>query len=230
LSEASRDFVRKNTAPGYAPLVPEIALHLAGAVTPLWQATEETLARDGLPPPFWAFAWPGGQSLARLLLDQPALARGRTVLDFAAGCGIAGIAAAKSAAATVTASEIDGFAIAAIGLNALLNDVSIATAEHDVLPGPADRYELILAGDVCYEKPMADRVLSWLRRAAASGADVLIADPGRAYLPAGGLIPLAQYDVPTSLDLENRKVMRTTVYRFDPFGRDAPGGGGLSAS
>lgn len=197
-----------------APLVPEITLHLAGAVTPLWEATEATLATEGLPPPFWAFAWPGGQALARFLLDRPDLARGRRVLDFAAGCAIAAIAAARSGAAHVAASEIDPFAAAAIRLNADLNGLSIAVLEADLLATAATGFDLILAGDFCYERPMAERVFAWLSAAVEAGVEVLLADPGRAYLPSGGLEELARYDIPTSLDLENRTIMPTRVYRL----------------
>jgi predicted nicotinamide N-methyase len=214
LSDRYTRFVREQTRPLSPPLVPEITLHLADAVTPLWQATESTMEREGLPPPYWAFAWPGGQALARLLLDRPELADGRTVLDFAAGSAIGGIAAAKSGAARVIASEIDPFALAAIDLNAALNGVAIEPAAHDVLAGPATGWDLILAGDVCYERPMAERVTAWLGEAAARGVEILIADPGRAYLPRSGLTELARHDVPTSLDLENRTLMTTRVYRF----------------
>ena len=194
----------------------EITLHLADAVTPLWQATEATMEREGLPPPYWAFAWPGGQAIARLLLDRPEIARDRTVLDFAAGSAVGAIAAARAGAMRVTASEIDPFALAAIDLNAALNGVTIAPTADDVLAAPAEGWDLILAGDVCYERPMAERVIAWLTEAAARGAEILIADPGRAYLPHSGLIELARYDVPTSLDLENRTLMTTKVYRFAP--------------
>ncbi len=216
MSDRCAEFVRRNTAIARAPIVPELRLHLATEVTPLWQATEACLARDGLPPPYWAFAWPGGQALARLLLDRPALAHRRTVLDFAAGSGIAALAAAKAGAAAVIASEIDPFACAAIALNSGLNDVSVTVAADDVLATPADGIDLILAGDVCYERPMAERVMAWLHAAAAAGAEVLIADPGRAYLPKADLCEIARCDVPASLDLENRAVMTTLLYRLVP--------------
>jgi len=209
-------FVRENTVTTQAPLVPEITLHLASEVTPLWHATEEVLEQNGLPPPYWAFAWPGGQTFARLLLDRPELACGRKVLDFAAGSGIAAIAAAKSGAAQVVATEIDAFAVAALGLNAVLNGVVFDIFEGDILAAPPSGWDLILAGDVCYEKPMADRTLAWLDLAVAQGAEVLIADPGRAYLPKSGLSEIARHDVPTSLDLENRKIMTTLIYRYTP--------------
>ncbi len=208
-------FVLDKTALGAAPLVPEIALYLASEVTPLWEATEATMATEGLPPPYWAFAWPGGQALARLLIDRPELARGKSVLDFASGCGIAAIAAAKAGAAGVTASEIDPFAAAAIAINSVQNNVAVEIADRDVLGISAAGYGLILAGDVCYERPMAERVLAWLSQAVAAGADVLIADPGRAYLPKHGLTELARYDVPTSLDIEDRTIMTTVVYRLE---------------
>jgi predicted nicotinamide N-methyase len=197
-----------------APLVPEIALHLASEVTPLWHATETYLEKNNLPPPYWAFAWPGGQTFARLLLDRPELARGRRMLDFASGCGIAAIAAAKAGAAQVVATEIDAFAVAALGLNAALNDVNFDIFEGDILAEPPSKWDLILAGDVCYEKPMADRTVAWLDLAVARGAEVLLADPGRAYLPKSGLSEIARHDVPTSLDLENRQIMTTLIYRY----------------
>ena len=207
-------FVRDNTVPAQASMVPEITLHLATEVTPLWLASEEALAKNGLPPPFWAFAWPGGQSFARLMLDKPELARGRTILDFAAGSGIAGIAAAQSGAARVIASEIDPFALAALRLNRALNAVDLEIAEDDLLTAAPAGWDVILAGDVCYERPMAGRVLAWLDQAVAAGIDVLVADPGRAYLPKSGLTELARYDIPTSLDLENRQMMTTVIYRY----------------
>ena len=218
MTDRYRRFIRENTVVTQAPLVPEIALHLASEVTPLWQATEAVLAQNGLPPPYWAFAWPGGQTFARLLLDRPELARGRTVLDFAAGCGIAAIAAAKSGAARVTANDIDAFATAAIALNGALNKVDLDIVEADLLAAPPGPWDLILAGDVCYEKPMAERTLAWLDQAIAGGAEVLIADPGRAYLPKSGLTEMARHDVATSLDLENRKIMTTVIYRYAPRG------------
>jgi predicted nicotinamide N-methyase len=205
-------FVRAQTRLDAPPLVPEIRLHLASRATDLWEATEATLARTGLPPPYWAFAWPGGRALARFLLDRPETARGMTVLDFAAGCGIAAIAAARSGAAAVAASEIDDFAAAALALNAAANDVAVTVLRDDVLvAAPVPEYALVLAGDVFYEKPMADRVWPWLRARRAAGARVLVADPGRAYLPASGLVEVARYDVPTDLDLEDRTVRTTRV-------------------
>lgn len=210
-------FIAAQTRPGPASLVPEIRLHLATEVTPLWQATEATLAQHNLPPPYWAFAWPGGQALARHVLDHPELARGRRVLDFAAGGGIAAIAAARCGA-TVTAAEIDPVAAAVLAMNAALNAVAMSVLDADLTtraPSDAARdWDVVLAGDVFYERPMAERVGPWLRGLVRHGATVLVADPGRAYLPAQGLTELARYAVPTSRDLEDRDVRETRIYRM----------------
>jgi predicted nicotinamide N-methyase len=206
-------FVRSNTAVASPPLVPEIRLYLATEITPIWQATEETLARSGLPPPYWAFAWAGGQALARFLLDHPERVAGRSVLDFGAGSGLVAIAAAKAGAAFVLAAEIDHFAAAAIDANAALNDVAIAVKTMDLLDTIDPRWEVVTAGDVCYERPMADRVTAWLRGLAARGALVLLGDPGRAYLPSEGLVELARYLVPTSRELEDRDTRDAIVWQ-----------------
>lgn len=208
-------FVRANTAVASPPLVPELRLHLATEVTPLWEATEETLRQHNLPPPYWAFAWPGGQAVARYVLDHPGLTAGRTVVDFAAGAGLVAIAAAWRGG-RARAVEIDRFAVAAIGLNAALNGVAVEAVREDVLGHPLPGVDVVLAGDVCYERPMAERATSWFRLLAAAGATVLIGDPGRAYLPRQGLEPLATYTVPTSLDLEDRSERVTTVWRLLP--------------
>jgi predicted nicotinamide N-methyase len=212
----SAAFVRRKTAVAAPPLVPEIRLHLATEVTPIWQATEETLAHSALPPPFWAFAWAGGQALARYLLDHPAEVAGRTVLDFGAGSGLVAIAAAKAGAASVLAAEIDHFAAAAIAANAALNDVAIAVKTADVLASVDPRWEVVTAGDVCYERPMADRVTGWLRRLAARRLLVLLGDPGRAYLPSEGLAERARYLVPVSRELEDRDTRDTIVWEVLP--------------
>jgi predicted nicotinamide N-methyase len=208
------DFVLAETVIATPPLVPEIRLHLASEVVPLWQATETNLTERGLPPPYWAFAWPGGQALARHLLDHPYVVRGKRVLDFAAGSGLAAIAAAKAGAASTAAAEIDRFAIAAIGLNAKLNGVGLETIEADIL-GQAGGWDVVLAGDVCYERPMAERVGQWLGRLAAGGTQVLMGDPGRNYLPTTGLREVARYQVPTSLDLEDRISRETIVWLWE---------------
>jgi predicted nicotinamide N-methyase len=206
-------FVRSNTVVSAPPLVPEIGLHLATEITPIWQATEDTLARSGLPPPYWAFAWAGGQALARFLLDHPERVAGRSVLDFGAGSGLVAIAAAKAGAASVLAAEIDDFAAAAIAANAALNDVSILVTMADVLETVVPQWEIVTAGDVCYERPMAERVTAWLRGLAARGVLVLLGDPGRAYLPSEGLVERARYIVPTSRELEDRDTRDGVVWQ-----------------
>jgi predicted nicotinamide N-methyase len=204
-------FVVRETALAPSPLVPELRLHLASEITPLWEASEATLNAAQAPPPYWAFAWPGGQALARYVLDRPEAVVGRRVLDFAAGSGIAAIAAARSGA-LAEAAEIDPFACAAIRLNADANGVAVRTLARDVV-GEAGGWDIVLAGDVCYERPMAERVMAWIGALARSGTLVLLGDPGRAYLPAGGLAAVARYEVPTSLDLEDRVARETTVWR-----------------
>jgi predicted nicotinamide N-methyase len=207
-------FVEANTAVLTAPLVPEVALHLASEVVPLWQATEEELARTGLPPPFWAFAWAGGQALARYLLDHPAEVAGKRVLDFAAGSGLAGIAAALAGADRVEAAEIDRFAVAAIRLNAVLNGVAIEVREADLIGAVNPGWDLVLAGDVCYERPMAVAVETWLKGLTAAGTLVLLGDPGRSYLPKAGLERVIAYAVRTSRELEDTDVRNAVVWRL----------------
>lgn len=208
------EFVRAHTALGRAPLVPEIVLYLAGEVTPIWRATEEWLDAFNLPPPYWAFAWTGGQGLARHVLDNPSAVTGRRVLDFAAGSGIAAIAAACAGAANVEAADIDRLAVTAIGLNAAANGVEVTASAADVV-GADCRWDLILAGDVCYEARTAEHILPWLHRMAAT-AEVWIADPGRAYLPTHGLAAFNSYRVPIAFDLESVTEREVTLYRLSP--------------
>jgi predicted nicotinamide N-methyase len=192
--------------------VPEIELHLATEITPIWQASEAWLAQRNIEPPFWAFAWPGSQVLARLILDGTIAVAGRRVLDFAAGGGLAAIAAARAGAARVEAAEIDPLAIAATRLNAAQNGVEVAAETGDVV-GAARRWDIVMAGDVCYEAPMTGHIMPWLRRLAGEGAEVLIADPGRAYLPKDGLQPIATLRVPTTRELEDRDFRDVTIFR-----------------
>jgi len=206
-------FIRAHTAIAAAPLVPEIALHLATEITPIWQATEDWLERAGIAPPFWAFPWPGAQALARHVLDRPDLVRSRRVLDFAAGGGLAAIACARSGA-IAEAAEIDPVAVTAIAMNAAVNGVCVAALAGDVV-GQDCRWDLILCGDVCYEGPMTRHILPWLRRCART-AEVWVADPGRAYLPADGLEALASYEVPTTMELEDRLQRTTRILRLLP--------------
>jgi predicted nicotinamide N-methyase len=205
-------FVCSNTALDHALLVPEIALHLATEITPIWQATEDWLDAHDVEPPFWAFAWPGGQALARHVLDHRSCVADRRVLDFASGGGIAAIACALAGAASVEAAEIDRLARAAIRLNARANRVLVATPGIDVV-GAACRWDLILCGDVCYEAPMTAHIMPWLRQMARQ-AEVWLADPGRAYLPRDHLAGFATYRVPTSLELEDRAEREVTLYRL----------------
>jgi predicted nicotinamide N-methyase len=207
------EFVRAHTLVAHPPLVPEIPLHLASEITPIWFATEDWLNQRNIEPPFWAFAWPGGQATARHILDNPALVAGRRVLDFAAGGGIAAIAAAR-AGAIVQACEIDPLATAAIAINAALNNVTIDATTADLV-GTDGAWDVILCGDVCYEAPMTRHILPWLRRQAAR-AEVWVADPGRAYLPSDGLTPFARYTVPTTLELEDRTERNVILYRLQP--------------
>lgn len=206
-------FVRAHTVLTRPKLVPEIALHLANEITPIWDAGEAWLAQRNIDPPYWAFAWPGGQALARYILDHPEKVTGRRVLDFAAGCGIGAIAAARAGAARVAAAEIDPMAVAAIALNAAANGVAVQAQAADLV-GSACRWDLILCGDVCYEAPMTGHILPWLR-AMAAHAEVWLADPGRAYLPREGVREFARQVVPTSLELEDRTEREVMLYRLE---------------
>lgn len=206
-------FIRANTRIRPVPHAPELRLHVADEATPLWQRTEEELGEIGLPPPYWAFAWAGGQALARYILDHPALVAGRRVLDVASGSGLVAIAAARAGAARVEACDIDPFAASAIALNAAENEVAVAVRLADLV-GSDEGWDAVLAGDICYERETAARITAWLQALHRRGATVLIGDPGRSYLPRGDLEVLATYEVPVTRDLEDRDVKRTTVWRF----------------
>lgn len=211
--EARRAFILEHTRPQRPPHTPELVLRLADEVTPIWRLTEEALAEIGLPPPFWAFAWAGGQALARYVLDNPGIVAGKAVVDFAAGSGIVAIAAAKAGAARVLAADIDPFCGAALDLNAVGNGVVIEFTDSDLLDRPPPAWaEVILAGDICYEKPLADRVMAWLAQARDADAQVLIGDPGRSYFPREGLVKLAEYQVPTTRELEDLEIKKTSVW------------------
>lgn len=206
-------FIRAQTRLLPVPHAPEIALHVADEATALWSKTEEELGELGLPPPFWAFAWAGGQALARHILDHPHLVAGKRVLDFASGSGLVAIAAAKARAARVEASEIDDFALAAIALNADANGVAIETLAGDIV-GRDEGWDTVLAGDVSYERDMARAVTDWLEALDRRGACVLIGDPGRAYLARDRLAQIAEYRVPTTRALEDAEVKKSGVWRF----------------
>jgi predicted nicotinamide N-methyase len=204
------DFVRANAELMSPPLVPEIRLHLATEIVPWWRKTEEKLAEMGVPPPYWAFAWAGGQALARYVLDHPLLVAGKRVLDFGAGSGLVALAAAKAGAASVLAADIDKFSIAAIRANAEANGLSVATTSDDLIGGE-ETFDVILVGDMCYERPLAERLLAWLR---GMDAQILLGDPGRSYFPREGLTRLAQYSVATTRELEDREVRETGVWQL----------------
>ena len=211
-------FIRANTRLEAPPLVPEVRLYLASEVVPLWEATEEELAEKGLPPPFWAFAWAGGQALARYLLDHPEVVRSKRVLDFAAGSGLQGIAAKLAGAESVEAAEIDAFACAACRLNAAANAVEITVREEDIVgtdnPAPREsHWDVVLAGDVCYERPAAERITTWLRGLAGQDCLVLMGDPGRTYLPRQGLERIIAYSVKTSRELEDSDLRNAVVWQ-----------------
>lgn len=208
--------IAEQTALLPVPLAPELRVYQATEITPLWQATEATLARHHLPPPFWAFAWPGSQALARLILDRPGLVRGRGVLDFGAGNGLAAIAAARMGAAPVIANDLDHVAALAQHLNARANRVALYSRIGDLVGSGLPGIGVLLAGDVCYEGPASRRVTGWLRERAAAGVLVLLADPGRNYCPEDGLAELARYSVPTSRELEDSDSRDTAVWRVLP--------------
>jgi predicted nicotinamide N-methyase len=207
------DFIRTHTRLLAVPHAPEIRLYLAEEATALWEKTEEELGELGLPPPFWAFAWAGGQALARYILDHPELARGKRVLDFASGSGLVAIAAARAGAGEVEANEIDEFALAAIALNAAANRVAIRPRAGDII-GEDDGWNLVLAGDVSYEHDMAAGVTDWLAALAGRGARVLIGDPGRTYLARDRLDSIAEYAIPVTRALEDMEIKRTQVWAF----------------
>ena len=207
-----RAFIVENTRLQAPPHAPELRLHLADEITPIWRMTEEALEEMGLPPPFWAFAWAGGQALARYLLDHPQTVAGKRVVDFAAGSGIVAIAAMKAGAASALAADIDSFCEAAVALNAAANEAEVAFTDLDLLDNAPPAADLILAGDICYEKPLAERVMQWLAAARAQGSTVLIGDPGRTYFPREGLVKLAEYHVPTTRELEDMEVKKTAVW------------------
>ena len=209
-------FIVAHTALVAPPHVPEIRLHLADEATELWHATEAELDELDLPPPYWAFAWAGGQALARYVLDDPWVVRNRRVLDFASGSGLVGIAAAMAGAKSVTSTDIDPIALAAIPLNAAANGVVLQASGEDMTRSEPGRFDVILAGDVFYEKPMSDRVLAWLEKELAVGTIVVVGDPGRSYLPKKRLEPVAEYSVPVTRALEDADIKLTRVWRFLP--------------
>jgi predicted nicotinamide N-methyase len=208
-------FIRDNTRLLAVPLVPEIRLHLAEESLPIWQKTEEELGTINVPPPYWAFAWAGGQALARYLLDNPAIVSGRSVLDLGSGSGLAGIAAAKVGASRVQAVDIDRFALAAIGLNATANAVGLELNGEDMLDAAPGPFDVVLVGDLFYERALAGRVLAFADAAVAQGAHVLAGDPRRSYFPVDRFRAAAEYSVPVTRELEDAEIKRTCVWRLE---------------
>lgn len=205
-------FIRANTKLLSPPLVLEIQLHLAEESLPIWQKTEEELGEKNVPPPYWAFAWAGGQALARYLFDNPQLVRGKRMLDLGSGCGLSAIAALKAGAASVLAADIDAMALAAIGLNAAANATAIETTADDLLAAaPSCTFDVILVGDLFYERELASRVLTFIE-AAQDAALILIGDPQRNYFPNGRFEVAAEYHVPVTRELEDTEIKRTTVW------------------
>jgi predicted nicotinamide N-methyase len=214
--DARISFIKAHATLKPPPLVRELRLHLASEAMELWRETEvlaaaSALGLRNLPPPYWAFAWPGGQAVARYVLDHADEFAGKSVLDFGAGSGLVAIAAAKAGAVPVIAAEIDDLALAAIELNAAANGVFVEPIANDLI-GSDGRWDTVLAGDMCYERPLAERLVAWLRDLARQGTRVLLGDPGRNYFPVGGVQRLETYSVPTSRDLEDREVRETSVY------------------
>jgi predicted nicotinamide N-methyase len=208
------DFIRANTELTAAPLVPEIRLHLAAESLPIWRKTEEELGQMNVPPPYWAFAWAGGQALARFILDNRQLVAGRRVLDLGAGSGLVSIAAMLAGAAQAIASDIDGLALAAIQLNAEANGVGVETTATDLLAGPPDGAEVVLVGDLFYERALAERVLAFVEAARQGGAEVLVGDPRRSYFPGDRFRQVALYSVPVTRELEDAEIKRSAVWRL----------------
>jgi predicted nicotinamide N-methyase len=211
-------FIRTNTALEAPAMVPEFKLWLATEYVPIWQATESWLEEQNVDPPYWAFCWPGGQAIARYLLDNPEQVRGKHVIDLAAGSGVSSMAAARAGAASVLANDIDALSLVAARLNGAANGLSFEVSAEDWLAGTDGNPEadVVIAGDVCYEREMSVRALAWLRSHARLGRLVLLGDPGRNYFSAQGLEERARYDIPTSLQLENRGMRETVVWRVLP--------------
>jgi predicted nicotinamide N-methyase len=207
-------FILANTKLLSPPLVPEVKLRLAEESLPIWRKTEEVLGKLDLAPPYWAFAWAGGQALARYIIDHPSFVKGKRVLDLGSGSGLTGISALLKNAESVLAADIDPVALVAIAINAAANDVSIETTADDLLARPPGRYDVILVGDLFYERQLAERVLAFIEEALANGALVLIGDPQRNYFPRGRFEPVAEYRVPVTRELEDAEIKGTAVWRL----------------
>jgi predicted nicotinamide N-methyase len=208
-----RRFILDNTSVLSPPHVPEICLHLADEAHDLWHKTEDELQQSGIEPPFWAFAWAGGQGLARHVLDHPECVEGKRILDFASGSGLVAIAALMAGATSVLAADIDPFTEDAVALNAALNSVTVAHSAENLV-GTVGDWDVVLAGDVFYDRTMAATLLPWFESLAAHGLMILIGDPGRAYLPKSRLIMLSEHQVTVTRALEDQDVRKTIVWQF----------------
>jgi predicted nicotinamide N-methyase len=206
-------FIKANTRILHPPHCPEIVLHLADDAVALWELTEEQLGELGLPPPFWAFAWAGGQALARYILDHPEIVREKRVIDIASGSGLVGIAAMKAGAASVIAADIDAFAAESARLNAELNGVRLAITTDDLI-GASVEADVILVGDLFYDRDIAQMLLAWLNDRKRAGAEILVGDPGRSYFPKDAFVSIAEYEIPVTRALEDSEVKRTGVWRL----------------
>jgi predicted nicotinamide N-methyase len=213
VDRSAEAFVRANTKLMAPPLVPEVVLHLAEESLPIWRKTEEELGEENVAPPYWAFAWAGGQALARHLLDNAGGVAGRRVLDLGAGSGLGAIAAARAGAAAVLAADIDILARAAIRLNGAANGVMIATTGEDLLARGLPPCDVLLVGDLFYERDLAVRVSAAIEDAARAGAAILVGDPERSYFPRDRFERLAVYEVPVTRELEDGEIKRTAVWR-----------------
>ena len=205
-------FIVANTRELSPPLVPEIRLHLAEESVPIWQKTEEELGEMNVPPPFWAFAWAGGQALARYLLDNPQLVAGQSVIDLGAGSGLTAIAAKRAGAVSVLAADIDAFSCAAVRLNAALNSVALDVTGEDLLARAPDPANVVLVGDLFYERELAERVMAYIEKAKGAGAQILVGDPQRSYFPTARFTQAAAYQVPVTRELEDAEIKRTAVW------------------
>lgn len=209
-----RAFIRANTRALQPPLVPEVWLHLAEESVPLWQKTEEELGEMNVPPPFWAFAWAGGQALARYVLDNAELAAGKRIVDLGAGSGLCAIAAVLAGASDVLAADVDPFSFHAVSLNSELNGVQIRATSEDLLLASPPKLDLLLIGDLFYEKELSNSVLKWSAEVTAKGAMVLVGDPKRSFFPVERFEPVAEYSVPVTRALEDSEIKRTLVWRM----------------
>jgi predicted nicotinamide N-methyase len=209
-------FIRANTKLLPVPLVPEIRLYLAEESLPIWRKTEDELGEMNVPPPYWAFAWAGGQALARYILDNPPTVAGARVLDLGSGSGLTAIAAMRAGAARVLAADIDALALAAIDLNAAANAVAVEATREDLLAGAPGRFDIVLVGDLFYERTLAERVLAFIEAASANGAEILVGDPRRSYFPKDRFCQIAEYAVPVTRELEDAEIKRTAVWRLAP--------------